>query len=83
MLSIVGDVDPETVVDAIAIRLAEWEGPETVALPERVAPPAPEKPREVSIEKGRQQVHIVMGFPGIALGDPDEPALEVLTRVLA
>ncbi len=83
VLSVVGDVDADAVVEAIALRLVDWSGPEQVNLPERNAPPAPEEPREVTIEKGKQQVHIVMGFPGIALGDPDQPALDVLTQVLS
>jgi zinc protease len=83
VLSIVGDVDPDSVVEAIATRLSDWRGPAHVELPARSQPPVPDGPREVSVEKGRQQVHIVMGFPGIALGDPDGPALDVLTQVLS
>ena len=83
VLSIVGDVDPDAVVEALALRLADWHGLEPVRLPERQTPEAPSEPREVSIEKGKQQVHIVMGFPGLALDDPDEPALAVLTQVLS
>ncbi len=83
VLSIVGDVDPDAVVEAIALRLASWDGAEPVELPERRMPPAADAPRELSIEKGKQQVHIVIGFPGLALDDPDQPALEVLTQILS
>jgi zinc protease len=83
VLSIVGDVEPDDVVEAVARRLSEWDGIERVAMPTRTLPPPADEPREVSIEKGKAQVHIVMGFPGVSLDDPDQPALEVLTQVLS
>jgi zinc protease len=83
VLSVVGDVDPDALVEAIALRLSDWAGAGPVELPERSAAPEPDVERERSIEKGKQQVHVVIGYPGIALADPDEPALEVLTQVLS
>ncbi len=83
VLSIVGDVDPDRVVEALASNLADWTGPERVDLPERNLPAAPSQPREVSLEKNKNQVHIVVGFPGLTISDPDLPALDVLTQVLS
>jgi zinc protease len=83
VLSIVGDVDPDDVVQAVASHFAEWRSSGDGKLPDRVIPPAPSKPVRAEIEKNRQQTHIVYGFPGIALGDPDLPSLEVLTQILA
>jgi zinc protease len=83
VLSVVGDTDPDRVVQALSLRFAAWTGPESVRLPERTPPAPPAKPVEVSVEKNKQQVHIVMGFPGLALDDPDGAALEVLTQVLS
>src|SRR5690606_9661558 len=30
----------------------------------------------------REQAHLIIGFPGVTLGDPDRHALEVLTTIL-
>ena len=83
VLAIVGDVEPDALVEAIASKLAEWQGPGKVELPTRKPPPAPEGPRRVSIVKNKAQVHILLGFPGLAIDDPDLPALEVLTQILS
>ncbi len=83
VLSIVGDVDPDEVVELVANHFAEWSGRERVELPPRAAVVAPAQPRELVLEKKKQQVHVVMGFPGLVIGDPDEAALEVLSQVLS
>jgi zinc protease len=83
VIAVVGDAEPDAIVEAISWKLAGWQGTETVKLPERKAVPAPDRAREASLEKNKQQVHIVMGFPGIAMGDPDLPALDVLTQILS
>ena len=36
-----------------------------------------------SLAKDKKQVHIVVGFLGLTLGDPDLPALDVLTQILS
>ncbi len=83
VLAIVGDVDPDEVVELVGAHLAEWTGPERVELPARAAVVAPSQPRELALEKRKQQAHVVMGFPALVIGDPDEAALEVLTQVLS
>src|SRR5690606_34861586 len=40
-------------------------------------------PREVELRKDRAQAHLVVGFRGLTLDDPDRFALEVITQVLA
>ncbi len=83
VLSIVGDVEPDAIVEAIASKLTDWQGPDKVELPPRKPPPVPEGPREVSLVKNKAQVHILLGFAGLALDDPDLPALDVLTQILS
>ena len=83
VLAVVGDVDPDALVEAIASLLAGWSGPDAVELPIRATPQSPTEPREVAIDKHKQQIHIVMGFRGLALGDPDQEALDLLTQVLS
>jgi zinc protease len=83
VLAIVGDVEPDAVVEAIAAHLGQWDGLERVALPQRPAPPARHSLQEASITKAKNQTHIVLGFPALRFGDPDGPALEVLTQILS
>jgi zinc protease len=82
VLSVVGDVEPDEVANALGVYLADWSGPE-VALPERPQVRAPARAREGEIEKQKQQVHIVVGFLGLAIDDADGAALDVLSNVLA
>ncbi len=82
VLGVVGDVEPADLIAALTVLLGEWEG-EQVALPEHGSAPDPVQRREAFLDKNKQQIHIVMGFPGLALDDPDVPALEVITQVLS
>ena len=82
VLSVVGDVEPDRLLEALEIYLRGWEG-HPAGLPARELPLAPTARREVAIAKNRKQIHIVFGFPGLALDDPDGPALDVLTQILS
>ncbi|MEX2208324.1 MAG: pitrilysin family protein [Myxococcota bacterium] len=83
VLSVVGDVDPDRVVDAIASHLSDWPGSGPVALPARKRPDVPATPREVTLEKKKAQAHLVYGFLALTISDPDLPALDVLTQILS
>jgi zinc protease len=83
VVAVVGDVDPDAMVEAISTMLAGWNGTGTVSLPERKAPRTPDRARQAVLEKKKSQVHVVMGFPGLKLGDPDLAALDVLTQILS
>ena len=83
VLSVVGDVDPDQVVEAISLQLGGWTGPDSVALPEREISALTNAPRLVSLEKNKSQVHIIVGFPGLRISDSDLPALEVLAQILS
>ena len=83
MLGVVGDVDPDKIVDAIASHLADWPGSGPVALPARKTPVAPTSRHEVALEKKKNQAHVVYGFLSLTIEDPDLPALDVLTQILS
>jgi zinc protease len=83
VVSLVGDVDPDDAAAELARRLGDLSA---AAEPPWSAPPdepPPAEPREVALRKERAQAHLVIGFRGLALGDPDREALEVLTQVLS
>ena len=84
MLGVVGDVDPDRIVDAIASHLADWPGTGPVTLPPRPMPEARRRAtREVVLEKKKNQAHVVYGFLALTIADPDLPALDVLTQILS
>jgi zinc protease len=83
VLSVVGDVDTERVVEQVKALLAgrapSGEAPAKPSLP---LDPPPERPRLASKHRARAQAHLVLGFPGARLADRDRHALEVLTALL-
>ena len=83
VIGVVGDVDPDKIVDAIASHLSDWPGSGPVALPTRKTPVAPTKLHEVVLEKKKNQAHVVYGFLSLTIEDPDLPALDVLTQILS
>lgn len=83
-ISVVGDVEPSAVIG----RLASLFPPAPGAPPRPPTPardPVKRQPggREVYRFLDRQQAHVVIGFPGLTLDDPDRHVLEVLSSVLS
>jgi zinc protease len=81
-ISVVGDIDPEMVGRLVEKRLSSMHsGTDHFALPT-------EEPRNAGVRsseliKDRAQAHLVIGFRGITLGDPDRHALELIAQILA
>jgi predicted Zn-dependent peptidase len=80
-LVVVGDVTKQQAVDWAKKYFGDWKG--AAVLP--AAPPAPPAPpREalhVVYKPGLEQTFVMVGRPGIALGHPDEYALDLATTV--
>jgi zinc protease len=83
VVTVVGDVEPDAAAGALARELADLEQDDAkpLALPE--PEPAPRVIRRASERKDRAQAHLVLGFRGAAIDDPDREALEVLAQILA
>jgi len=81
-IAVVGDVEPEDVAAQVSHRLGALsaEGP-GLALPD----PEPEvhEVRSAVEHKDRAQAHLVIGFRGLTVHDPDRDALEVVSQLLA
>jgi len=81
-IAVVGDVDPEVVGRLVESRLGSMQtGTDRFELPR-------DEPRGVGIRESelimdRAQAHLVIGFRGITLGDPDRYALELIAQILA
>jgi zinc protease len=83
VVSVVGDVDPDEAAAALARELADLsqDDAKPLVLPE--PEPPPREIRRASERKDRAQAHLVLGFRGAAIDDPDREALDVLAQILA
>ena len=81
-IGVAGDVDPDAVAEAFSVRLADLpdNGFEPPAPAEE---PAPGEIREAELKKDRAQAHLVLGFRGVSVHDPDRVVLELLAQILA
>jgi zinc protease len=81
-IAVVGDVDPGRVAETLAARLSDAPAPLEGAPP---APPArvpTDAPTEVFAVAAKDEAHVVVGYPGLALRDPERRAAEVLVEIL-
>lgn len=81
VLGLVGDIDLEAALAQINLLLGTGRKSQPRAR-QLATLAAPERRRERVIFKDREQAHIALGFPGLRLGDPREPALDVLSAAL-
>jgi zinc protease len=82
-IAVVGDVDPQAVLQKAKQLFATADGKKHTP----PAPPpmdaAPSEPTQVFRFQNKQQAHVVYGFPGTTVDDPDRFALEVLATILS
>jgi zinc protease len=78
---VVGDVNPQQLAALIEDKTAAW-GSQKFVKPRVPAEEPPTEPRSAVKYKEKEQAHIVIGFPGITMKDPDRYALEILSTVL-
>jgi len=81
VLGVAGDVDPDAVAHSLSVRLAglisepfeeSWPAHEAV----------PSEPRFAEETADRAQAHLIIGFQGVSISDPDRFALELLSQIL-
>jgi len=86
VLAVVGDVKAEAVRDLVERLFGDWRSEETQAGPvaEELLPPTPPPvPKEFSLARDKEQVHIIIGFLSVSLTDEDRYPLEVLDTILS
>ncbi len=81
VLVVVGDVDPERVIDLAAERLLDGTATPLPPPPARDLPIA--SPRRAQRALDKKQVHLIIGAMGTTVKDRDRHALEVLTTILS
>ena len=82
VMAVAGDVDPDETAELVSSRLGALPGPpfENPAPPDE---PPPQRIQEVILQKDRAQAHMVLGFRGLTVNDPDRFALELIAQLLA
>ena len=83
VLSIVGDIHTEEIISSIETMLGAWS---VETEPVLSTPPEPDPlsaPKILTLKRDKQQVHIVLGFPGTTFNNPDRYALQTLNAVLS
>jgi len=82
VFAVAGDVDADEVAQAISVRTSDLAGSggESCDPP---TDPAPSGIQVVRLRKERAQAHLVLGFAGLTVADPDRPVLDVLSQLLA
>jgi zinc protease len=85
VLGVAGDVDPDAIAQACSVRFAALgEAADAAdALQWPALEPAPSEPRTATEHADRAQAHLVVGYQGLALDDPDRFALELVAQILA
>ncbi len=83
-LTAVGDIDPDRLLSRAAERLggAPTRGAGGRDIPCERWGGRSEPSRRALVHMDREQAHLVVGFPGLTIRDPDRAALEVLMTVL-
>jgi zinc protease len=85
-IAIVGDVDPAAIITSVRERFERGGAAAAAAKPiaahRLVEEPLVEARRAERI-LNKQQAHLVVGFAGTTLGDPDRFALEVISTILS
>ncbi|HSZ82052.1 MAG TPA: pitrilysin family protein [Polyangia bacterium] len=82
-IAVVGDVDARRVVAELQALFADARPP--LAPPPPTSSPAPspsDAPTEVFALAPRDEAHVVVGYAGLALREPDRRAADVLARIL-
>ena len=78
IVTVAGDVDHAEMVDLVSAHVDGWAAGPDAPSPEAV-PQAPAAPRLESVWGEGQTAYVYAGVRGVASGDPDRPALELLS----
>jgi zinc protease len=87
VLAIAGDVKAEEVRDLVVELFGDWQTKQLYAsqdIEEEILPPVlPGSAKKLEISRDKEQVHLVIGFLGTTLNNPDRFRLELLDTILS
>lgn len=81
-LGLCGDLDLEEIAGLFHALVPADPPPPPLQWSQPGAPRFPSRPRRRHIRLAKEQAHFVIAFPGLPMGDPRLPVLEVLTTIL-
>lgn len=81
VISCSGAIEKERLLDLLDQSLGEWSGEPHPF--HRVEFDGLKKDKEISKDFGKEQTHIVLGYPGLDLKDEDRYALNIIQAILA
>jgi len=82
VVTAVGDFDSDSFLEMIDASLGSFQGLKAAPLRLKTDPP-PRTIRRADIIKNKQQAHIVLGFMGTTLSNPDRYPLDVMIHLLS
>ncbi len=82
-IAVAGDVDPDDIAAGIAQRLGALPSGASFRDELPALESAPGEIRRGVLRKDRAQAHLVMGFRGMSIADPDRQTLDVISQLLA
>lgn len=80
VVAVTGAFDPDAVLASLEASVGRLPAGRPFTLPPE--PALPDAPRDLRVRSGREQAHVAWAFPGVALEDPAQPAVELLAAVL-
>jgi zinc protease len=83
VIAVVGDVDPDEAAARVQRHFAELPAGSRIEAELPPLEPAPRAIRSAVERKDRAQAHLVIGFRGLDVHDPDRHVLEVLCQILS
>jgi len=87
VIAVAGEVDADKVRELVTNLFGGWaKGTTAGEIAEevtRVQPAPPAAPKIFALDRDKEQVHLVIGFLGTTLTDPDRYALEVMETILS
>ena len=83
VIAVVGDVDPDEAAARVQRRFAELPAGSRIEAELPPLEPPPRAVRRAVERKDRAQAHLVIGFRGLDVHDPERHVLEVLCQILS
>ena len=81
VIAVTGDIELATLQSELERTIGTWRPAEA----QRPAPPElkpVQEPKIYHVQQQTEQSYIVIGYPGVKLGDPERPAIELANQVL-
>ncbi len=80
VIGVAGGFDVDRVLARLDATIGRLPAGDSFVLPP--LPVFPDAPQELTLRRGREHAHVLHAFPGVAVSDADQPAMDLLALVL-